>query len=103
MTMPVTAVPMTMAPVMAVPVMAPPDFFRLQPIDVFLRDNRGFTARRHNGLFRCNRRQRPGLRARRKRGGACNKSNGEYQKVPAFHDIRPLLLVGDGGSLIATR
>ena len=33
------------------------------------------------------RRKRRGLRARGERGGARGKSNGEFQKVSAFHDI----------------
>jgi len=33
------------------------------------------------------RQKRRGLRARGKSGGSGRKSNGEFQKIPAFHDI----------------
>lgn len=63
MVVPVMAMPVPVAPVMAVPVVVAPmmmpmvtpaDFFRLQAIDVVLRDHRGFralAARRQQGLF----------------------------------------------------
>jgi len=80
---PVAAVP---APVPAMPVVmmsvvTPTHFFRLETIDLVLRDHGGLravAARRHQALFRRNRRQRRGLRACSKRGGACNKSKGEF-------------------------
>jgi hypothetical protein len=59
-------------------------------IDIVLGDDRGFgglRARRHHQLFRRNRRQRCGFRARSKRACACDKSKGEFQKVAAFHNF----------------
>jgi hypothetical protein len=37
------------------------------------------------------RRKRRSLRARGERRGSGGKSNGEFQKVPAFHDISSLV------------
>jgi hypothetical protein len=72
--------------------MPPADFFRLQVIDIVLRDDRGLRAlaRRHEALLGCHRRQRRGARARSKRCSARGYSKGEFQKVAAFHDISPL-------------
>jgi hypothetical protein len=63
------------------PVVTPAHFFRLEAIDLVLRDHGGFRAvavRRHQALLRRNRRQRRGLRACNKRGSTCNKSKGEF-------------------------
>jgi hypothetical protein len=98
---PVTAVPATVpapvavVPVMPVPVMSPTHLLGRKTLDfgfgcdsgmkVFARGRRTFIFRK-----RQLRRQRRGLCARGKRsgaGGAGGKSNGEFQKVTAFHDI----------------
>jgi hypothetical protein len=89
MAMPVTTVPMPSP----VPVVSPSHLFWLELIDIVLGDDRGictFNARRREALFRSNRRQRRGLRARSKRGSARGYSKGEFQKVAAFHDISSL-------------
>jgi hypothetical protein len=68
-------------PVVMVPVVTPTHFFRLEAIDLALRNHGGFRAiavRRHQALLHRNRRQRRGLRARSKRGSTCNKSKGEF-------------------------
>jgi hypothetical protein len=66
-------------------------------IYIVLRDDRGlraFAARRHQARYRCNRRQRRGIRARRNGGGTGGKTKGYFQKVAAFHDIS-LFVVGE--------
>ena len=86
---PMSPVPVPVMPV-PVPVMTPAHFFGLETIDIVLRDNGRLCAlavRRRQALLRSDRRQRRGLRARGKRGGACDKSQGEFQKVAAFHNI----------------
>jgi hypothetical protein len=81
------------APVAAVPVpvvVTPAYFLGLEAIDIVLGRDRGLriiAARRHETLLRGNRRQRRGLRARSTRCGASGKSNGEFQKMAAFHGI----------------
>jgi hypothetical protein len=103
MAMPMAVPPVTMAPVLVVP---PADFFGLQTINILLRDHRGFgglAVRWHQSRSHRNRRQRRGLRARCKRDRACNKSNGELQKVAALHDISPLRRGGDGMIFAASR
>ena len=72
--------PMATVPV-PVPIVTPAHLFRLEMIDIVLRDNGGFSAlagRRRQTRLRRNRRQRHGLRARDKRGRACSKSKGEF-------------------------
>ena len=51
------------------------------------------------------RRQRRGLRARGQRGGSGGKSNGELQKLAAFHDISLFVAMASdaGESLNASR
>jgi hypothetical protein len=98
---PVTAVPAAMpAPMPAmpvpVPVMSPAHFFGLDSVHIVLRDHRrfrAFAARRSQTLRRRNRRQRRRIRAGSKRCSTSGKSNGDFQKVAAFHDI--FLLVHD--------
>jgi hypothetical protein len=83
---PVTAMPVPSP----VPVMTPPHLFGRQMIDFILGNHggfRAFTARRRETLWRQNRRQWRGLRARSQRGRAGGQSKGEFQKVAAFHDI----------------
>jgi hypothetical protein len=82
---PVTAMPVMAAPapvtMTMMPVVAPTDLFGLEVIDFALRNHGGFDGlvpRRHKDLPRRDRRQRRGLRARRERGRACNKSNAEF-------------------------
>ena len=89
---PVAVVPVTVVPVMPVPVMSIAHLLRLETIDFVLCNDRGlgsFAARRHQAMYSRNRRQRRGVRGRSKcgGGGGSGKSNGEFQKVAAFHDI----------------
>ena len=90
MTAPVMAMPVVPAampapvppvPVVVMPVMTPANLLGLEMIDIVLRDDGRFGAvamRRHQALFRPDRRQRRGLCARSKRGRACNKSKGQF-------------------------
>jgi hypothetical protein len=114
MTAPVMAVPamaapapVTPVPVTPVPVVSPTDLFGLEVIDIVLRRDRGFcgfAAPRLEALFRCNRRQRRGLRARSNCCSARGKSKGEFQKVTAFHDFSSFAVVADeSGSFAASR
>ena len=84
-----TAVP---TPVMPAPVVTPAHFFGLQSVHFVFADNSGM------GSLFCGRpfifhermrRKRRGLRTCRQRGSARGYSNGEFQKVTAFHDISP--------------
>jgi hypothetical protein len=80
------------AAVMPAPV-APTHLFGLEPIDIVLRGDRGFRTlamRWREAMFRRYRRQRRGLRARSKRGSTGDISQGEFQKVAAFHHISSL-------------
>ena len=80
------------AAVMPAPV-APTHFFGLEAIDIVLRGDRGFrtfAVRWREAVFRRYRRQRRGLRARSKRGSTGDISQGEFQKVAAFHHILSL-------------
>jgi hypothetical protein len=71
--------------------MAPTHLFGLEAIDIVLRGDRGFrTLAVRWRLFRRYRRQRRGLRARSKRGSTGDISQGEFQKVAAFHHISSL-------------
>src|ERR1700722_15912345 len=78
MMMPVVVVPVMPVPVpVPVPVM-PTDLFGLETIDLVLRDDRGhsaFSARRHQALFKRNRRERRSLRDDSKDcdAGGCSK------------------------------
>jgi hypothetical protein len=96
----VTAVPaMVPTPVAAmpvpVPVMSPTHLFGRKALDFGFGCDGGmkvFARRRRTFIFRKRqlRRQRRGLCAcskRRSAGGAGGKSNGQFQKVAAFHDI----------------
>ena len=81
----------TPAPVTPVPVMSPAHLFGLQMFYLVGGGNGGtglLIRRRQPSVF-CERmrRKRRGLRARGERGRARGKSNGEFQKVSAFHDI----------------
>jgi hypothetical protein len=70
--------------------MAPAHFFRLQPVDLVARGDGGMgirIARKRTALDKRLRHQWRSLRARGERNAACRKSKGEFQKVPAFHDI----------------
>jgi hypothetical protein len=79
---------MVPAPVMAV---SPAHFFGLETIHFVPRDNGGtsiLTRRRQpTFVFKRMRCKRRGLRARGQRRSARGKSNGEFQKVAAFHSI----------------
>jgi hypothetical protein len=81
----------TMAPtVVVVPVMSPPHFFRCDPIDFVARGHRGmgvFMAGKPPDIGKRLRQERRGLRAYSQGGGARGQSKGEFQKIPAFHDI----------------
>jgi hypothetical protein len=81
------------APVMAV---SPADLFGLETVHFVPRDNGGtgiFIRRRQPSILRKRlRQQRRGLRARGERNRTRGKSDGEFQKVAAFHDIFLLVL-----------
>jgi hypothetical protein len=84
-----TPAPVTAAPAPVTPV--PAHLFGLQMSDLVPGGNGGtgiFIRRRRQPVFlERMRRKRRGLRARGERGRARGKSNGEFQKVSAFHDI----------------
>jgi len=69
----------------------PADLLGLQPLNLSLGRDRGMNilirGRLRSICAKRMRRQRRGLRARGQRGGPGGKSNGELQKVAAFHDI----------------
>jgi hypothetical protein len=68
--------------------MTPAHFFRLQPIDLITRgDGRMGIGIGRPAFDQRLRHQGRGLRAGGERHAACRKSKGEFQKVPAFHDI----------------
>ena len=103
---PVTAVPamvpapVAVVPVMPVPVMSPTHLFGLEALHLGFGCDGGmkvFAPGRRTFIFRKRqlRRQRRGLCACCQRGRAGGKSNGEFQKVTAFHDISLSLLVHD--------
>jgi hypothetical protein len=79
------------APVTAVaPVPAPTYFLRLQAIDFIARRDGGMGFRIGGKLSASDQRMRRQgycLRAGRERRRSGCKSKGEFQKVPAFHDI----------------
>jgi hypothetical protein len=81
-----TPAPATTAP--AAPA-APTNFLGLEPIDFVARGDGGMGILSRELTIRSQRlrRQRCGPRAGGKRDAACRKSKGEFQKVPAFHDI----------------
>ncbi len=68
---------------------APAHFFGLETIDFVARDDgrMGILSRELTIRNQRLRRQRGGPRAGGKRDTACRKSKGDFQKVPAFHDI----------------
>jgi len=76
------------------PVMPPPHFFGLEAIDLVARGHGGmhiFIGGRQPALTERLRRKRRGLRARSESGGSSGKSNGEFQKIPALHDISSVI------------
>lgn len=82
------------APVPVPVVVVPADLLGLEMLDLGLRRHGGMKVRIRERLplipVKRMRRQRRGLRARAQRGGpgrSGGKSNGELQKVAAFHDI----------------
>src|SRR6266705_3344596 len=105
---PVTPAPTPVAatvPAAVIPA-APTHLFGLEAIGIVLRGNRGFrafAARWHRAVFRQYRRQRRGLRTRRKCCSTGDISKGEFQKVAAFHLISSLALVSNEGSFVASR
>ena len=97
MAVPVVSVPMVMAPAPVTPVpvpvpvvVMPAHLLRLEAIDVFLGDHRGFgcAARRgRQGRLGAHRQQRRGLRAYRQRRSTGGKTKSNFYKVTTFHDI----------------
>jgi hypothetical protein len=72
------------------PTMAVAYFQRLEAIDFIARGDRGLGIRiGGKRTARGERLRHQGCRLRRsgERDAACGKSKGEFQKVPAFHDI----------------
>ena len=102
---PVAAVP---APVMPVPV-SPADLLGLEMLDLSLGRDRGMNILICVRLLlisaKRKRRQRCCLGARGQRGGSGGKSNGELQKMTAFHDISLFVAMASdaGESLNALR
>src|SRR5271170_8375821 len=92
---PMAMVPAPMAvPMMSPPVMPPPHFFRLEAIDLLAGGHGGmgvFIGGRVGGRPSAPRKRlrqkRRGLCAGSQGGGSGGKSKGEFQKIPAFHDI----------------
>jgi hypothetical protein len=77
-------------PVTPVPAVSPAHLFGLEAIYLVLRRNRGtglLPSRWQSSVCKGLWRQRCGLRAGSQGRGAGGKSNGEFQKVAAFHDI----------------
>ena len=76
---------------MVMPVAVPADLLGLEMLNLSLGRHGGMNIRIRGrlGVIRAKRmrRQRRGLRARGQHGGPGGKSNGELQKVAAFHDI----------------
>src|SRR6266436_174000 len=94
---PVTPAPTPVAatvPAAVIPAAAAPThLFGLEAIDIVLRGDRGFrtfVVRWREAVFRRYRRQRRGLRARSKCCSTGDISQGEFQKVAAFHHISSL-------------
>jgi hypothetical protein len=102
MAVPVVSVPMVAVPMVAVPapmtpvpvpvpvVVMPAHLLRLEAIDVFLGDHRGFgvSARRgRQGRLGAHRQQRRGLRTYRQRRSTGGKTKSNFYKVTTFHDI----------------
>jgi hypothetical protein len=88
--MAMTPAPVTVAPMAVMPVMPPPHFFGLEAIDLVARGHGGmdiFIGGRQPALTGQLRRKRRGLRARGEGGGSSGKSNSEFQKISALHDI----------------
>ena len=90
MTVAPTPVAVVPAPVMPVPV-SPADLFGLEMLDLSLGRDRRMNILICGRLLlisaKRKRRQRCCLGARGQRGGSGGKSNGELQKMTAFHDI----------------
>lgn len=98
---PVTAAP---APMAVMPVMSPPHFLGLEAIDLVAGGYGGtgiFIGGKPSALIKRLRDKRCGLRAHGQRGGGprSSKSNGEFQKIPAFHDISSSIEVMERVSL----
>ena len=102
MAMPVMAVPVVSVPMVSVPapvtpvpmpvpvVVMPAHLLRLEAIDVFLGDHRGFgvSARQgRQGRLGTHRQQRRCLRAYRQRRSTGGKTKSNFYKVTTFHDI----------------
>jgi hypothetical protein len=69
---------------------APAHFFRLEAIDLVARGDGRLGIRiigKRTARVERLRHQGGGLRRHGERDAACRKSKGEFQKVPAFHDI----------------
>src|ERR1700676_384575 len=109
--LPVTAVPaapvavtpgpvaMTPTPVTVVPVMAPTHLFRLEAAHFVFGRHGGngiFVHRRQPFIFRNRgRRKRRRLRTRSERHSTSGKSNSEFQKMSALHDICSFIFASD--------
>src|ERR1700724_390980 len=102
--LPVTAVPaapvaVTPTPVTVVPVMAPTHLFRLEAAHFVFGRHGGngiFVHRRQPFIFRNRgRRKRRRLRTRSERHSTSGKSNSEFQKMSALHDICSFIFASD--------
>jgi hypothetical protein len=84
---------------MPVPAVAPAHFLGLEVLDLALIGDGGLRDRFHRKPFIPTKRmqcQWRSLRACGERSGSGRDAKGEFQKVPAFHDIPSLLHVNRG-------
>jgi hypothetical protein len=90
--MPVVPTPMTVmpAPVMAMP---PSYLLGLKPLDLLSADHGGLGFLARVAFREWLRKERRGLRSCIERDRCGYKSNGEFQKVPAFHARSPVLVL----------
>jgi hypothetical protein len=78
--------------------MSPPHFFRLEAIDLLAGGHGGmgvFTGGRPSAPRKRLRQKRRGLCAGSQAGGSGGKSKGDFQKIPALHDISSIVEVTD--------
>jgi hypothetical protein len=89
---------MTPTPVTVVPVMAPTHLLGRKPGDFVFGGNGGagiFVRRRPFISGKRLRQKRCSLRTRSERRGTSGKSNSEFQKVAALHDISSFIVASD--------
>src|SRR5450755_3676012 len=104
---PVTAMPAAMpTPVTAVPVpvpvMPPAHLLGLETVHFVFGGDSGteIPGEQPAVFFKRMRRKRCCLRSRGQCGGARGKSNGNFQKVAAFHDVSSWCMASDAGEIL---